>query len=375
MPDEVPTSTEIAPLLLEGSAFERGITHGRTLRDEIGTLIGRWHDRLEQNHSRPAAEFIAEFLEATNFADEIEQRTPTLLDEVRGMSEGANIDFSTLLAFQFLDEILLTGDDPWHGHCSSLGIDPIGDQPTIVAQNWDFRGYADGFQTVLRIREPGKPEALVFTVAGFIGALGLNAARIAVAVNSLSHLSYARDGLPVSFVIRGLLEQADFDDAVRFLDDVSHASPQNYVIGGPEGVADFEVSAGRIARFCLDDDPGFVCHTNHALVNDDFRPRHRDIHNDPDRLSELGDNSHTRYADLLARLSRSSQARSPDGIKATLRSHDSDEHPICMSMAGEDDPYSLASSVMLLSDPPEMHLALGAPDARPYRRYGFADGR
>ena len=39
-------------------------------------------------------------------------------------------------------------------------------------------------------------------------------------------------GLPVGFIHRGVLSQTSHGDAIRFAQDISHASGQNYITGG-----------------------------------------------------------------------------------------------------------------------------------------------
>ena len=86
----------------------------------------------------------------------------------------------------------------------------------------------------------------------------------------IDHCSSIEEGLPVVFIIRGLLEQSSQADAINFLHRVKHASPQNYLIGGPRKVFDFECSANTIEPFEISKRSKIVYHTNHALVNKDF---------------------------------------------------------------------------------------------------------
>ena len=51
----------------------------------------------------------------------MEQVTPELLDEIRGIAEGAGLDFDTMLVFEFMDEYLVHGEAIAAEHCSSLG--------------------------------------------------------------------------------------------------------------------------------------------------------------------------------------------------------------------------------------------------------------
>ena len=52
----------------------------------------------------PAAEHVAGLLGATRFVPAIEASTPELLEEVRGIAEGAGVSFERILAYNLMDE-------------------------------------------------------------------------------------------------------------------------------------------------------------------------------------------------------------------------------------------------------------------------------
>jgi hypothetical protein len=65
-----------------------------------------------------------------------------------------------------------------------------------------------GFQTVLRIHADRRGlETLVFTIPGILAANGLNSRSVGVCVNAVTQLSYSPEGLPIEFVVRGILRQ------------------------------------------------------------------------------------------------------------------------------------------------------------------------
>jgi hypothetical protein len=114
-----------------------------------------------------------------------------------------------------------------------------------------------------------------------------------------------------------------------------------------------------------------VYHTNHALVNDDYNEKHLDFLKEHDETELRNDNSHTRFAALEKRLNIPSEKITFDLIKATLSSHDSEEHPICMNYKEGAPLFNLGSTVMVLSEDPEFHIAFGPPDVTPHTTYRF----
>ncbi len=69
-------------------------------------------------------------------------------------------------------------------------------------------------------------------------------------------------GLPVDFVVRGVLEQSSYDEALDFLQTVNHAASQeNYLIADEIHMATFECSQNFATEFLPFDEAPFTFHT------------------------------------------------------------------------------------------------------------------
>lgn len=359
-------------ILLEGSPRNRGLTHGATLKREIAELIDLWKDTLRTKFQTEPDELISKFLKKTNYITAIQKFTPEVFEEVKGIAEGACIDVDTVFAFQLMDEMLLSLGDISNEHCTTIGVNAIGGNPTYLAQTWDIGGYLDGFQTVLHIKHEGTGlESYVFTYAGFIAAFGMNNKKVGISVNSIAQLNCEREGLPVAFVIRGLLERTSQSDAVAFLHEIKHASPQNYLIAGAETVLDFECSPNKITSFANPGRKDVVFHTNHSILNDDFSGKYIEHKNKQGDAAISADNSHTRYKDLISRMNKPAEAFSVDALKDILSSCDSVEHPVRMDYVDASTIFNLGSTVMVMSGNPEFHIAFGAANVAPFKVYRF----
>ena len=347
-----------AMVTLRGSAYERGRTHGETLRESIRNLTVKWKADLAANTGRDADQFIAAFLRDTDFLPAVRKWTPDLLDEVRGIADGAGIPFETALAMQLLDELWsYAAEQRDANHCSTIGIAATRGHPTYVAQNMDIEKFRDGHQAVLRIvPESGAPEQLIFTCAGMIALNGVNEEGLAVVVNTLAELKSSRTGLPVAFVIRGLLARGSEKEALRFLTTVPHASGQNYIIGSKQSVHDFEASAAKVVRH---GDSRLVYHTNHALANDDYAGRAGPRPNA---------NSVARLESLERRLRASGPAM--DNITRSLRSRDA-EHAVCRRLEDSGAVFTFGSTVMILGRKPILQVTAGPPDRGEYVTFRF----
>jgi hypothetical protein len=88
----------VQPLLLEGPPYQRGLAHGETLRRPIHEVVERWKDELVYMYQMDADQAISRFTTGTDFASAIQRWTPGLLDEIRGIASGADMDWKTIQA-------------------------------------------------------------------------------------------------------------------------------------------------------------------------------------------------------------------------------------------------------------------------------------
>lgn len=364
---------ELKVLHLSGTARERGVQHGTQLRSEIAAIVGLWKQDLRKSTGTDADVLIKAFLGQTDFTPAIKKWTPDLLDEVRGIADGAEQPYETMFAFQLVDELWVFADKGGAEHCTSLGVARSGTHPAYVAQNMDLETFRDGFQAVLHIAASASaPEQFVFTSAGLIGLNGVNSRSIAITCNTLLELAASHDGLPVAFIVRGVLAKAAAEDAVAFLKGVKHASGQNYIVGTGDRVFDFEASAGKVVEFRPSDDGRVVFHTNHPVANDDLKPWHRAMRQLMSPAQWASSNSPTRFASIEKRLQRPPAAIDEDAIKAALRSQDSARHPICRSLAAGAASYTFGATIMTLSGRPSLQVTMGPPDVNAFVRLEFS---
>jgi hypothetical protein len=271
-----------------------------------------------------------------------------------------------------LDEFWVYIDDLQNHYCSAMGVPATDNTPAWVAQNMDLETYTDGYQVLMRIPAAGAdPEQLILTHAGLIGLNGMNATGVGICVNTLMQLEASSTGLPVAFVIRELIRKTDKDDILKFLQTVDHASGQNYIIGVRDEVFDFEASAEKVVRFKPQNPHGTVYHTNHPLVNDDVKPWYA-AHNPllPESERPEPGNSQARFKAVEKRMAAKGDL-DDETIKATLRSRDDQQHPVCRTNQKENSGFTFASVIMTLSDEPSLQIVAGPPDEADYSRYNF----
>ncbi len=360
----LPDKPGIRVVNLGGSPYNRGLTHGRTLKNEIHDLIGAWGSDIEVRYKMPLDRFVEQFLKRTSFNTSISRLAPDLLEEVRGISVGSGMDFDTVLVFQLADEVWANGETVAADHCSSLGVNKSGKGPAYVAQTMDIPWLYRERVTVLHIRHEGSGlESFVLTAPGMLALNGMNNAGIGIACDTLSQLRSSTDGLPVAFVVRKVLEKQTLDEALKFVESIHHASGQNYIIGDQNRAVSIECSAAKTARFVPFPGSEITFHTNHPLVNDDYAPWYSTLLARSKRSPEIGTSSGYRFDSLAKRLS--GRSVDLDLIRETLASRDQENGSISNEL-------TFAATIMILSAKPEFHVAPGRPDLTKYAPFTFS---
>lgn len=83
-------------LVLEGTPYDRGLQHGKALKEDIHALVDLWKADIERKYKTEADVFIKKFLENSDFPSAVKRWTPELLEEVRGIANGAGMDYNTI---------------------------------------------------------------------------------------------------------------------------------------------------------------------------------------------------------------------------------------------------------------------------------------
>jgi isopenicillin-N N-acyltransferase-like protein len=359
---EAGSEQSLRVLVLEGKPYERGYQHGKILREDIHALVQLWKADIERTYKTDADTFIKKFLRETDFPKAIRKWTPGLWQEVEGISDGSGIDLETMFAFQLVDEIWVLGQDIRGEKCTTIGVERTEKFPAMVAQNLDIPTFYHGFQTLLRIKEPERDlETLLFTFPGFIAANGINNHAVAVVVNAVQQLANSRDGLPVAFVIRGILLQKTYDDAVKFINTVQHGAPQNYLIGGREKVGSFECATTHIIPFVPFADARFTYHTNHPLKNKNFSPGFLQSLESRKTSPKDFEFQCPRFRALQQLFPDNAARMDLDVLKDVFSNRET-----IINNRG-----TFGCTIFVLGDSPELHISPGRPDTEPFQIFQF----
>lgn len=348
VPTRTLTITDVA-----GSPRERGRQQGEQLRAVIAEVVGRWRERITARHGLPADAYFAEFLGDTNFLPAIGRHTPAALEEVRGIAEGAGLPFETVLVYNLMDEewayaAARSAEQPG---CTTACLLPRDGAP-VVAQTMDIPSVHDGSQVAVRHRREDGPDLVLFTGAGMLSLNGANAAGIGVVVNNLSMLPTSTSGLPVMFMIRGILDRATLAEAAAFVERTPHAIGQHYALGSPERIVALEGAANAVKR--SDTGADRYVHANHPLA-----------HGPVDEASAVYAGSTTfarqaRAAELMATVTDRA------GVEATLTDTTA---PISREVGNGS--MTFGGTSIVCSVPPVVRITAGPPHEAPWTAVPF----
>ena len=377
-------TSDMPVIELRGSALERGRGYGESVKQSIEAVVESWRADLGNFRLRSDSgfvfnhnpdEYINSFLSNTHYLRGIQRWSPTLLEEVKGIAEASGQDFKTILALQLVDEEWMFGlrkslVKPTD-KCTAFGIPRQQNKVNFSGQNMDMPSWVEGNQVLLRILSTNdSPEQLVFSYAGLIGLNGLNASGLGITCNTLAQLKGSIYGLPVTFIVRSILDHASLNEAEQFLYSIKHASGQNYIISSPDVIRCYECSATRVVIYEREHQKGRVFHTNHPLVNEDKIDGFSF-----DETKE--DNSRARLLSITNRLDNLHKKLTITDIKSALAAHDDPDHPVSRRKPSEKVTdsigYTAGSSIYELTVPPKLHIAAGPPCETNFETYIFSD--
>jgi len=360
---------------LKGDSYDRGLQHGTLLKKEIAAVFAKWKINIRNTTKKDPDSVLAAFRAATNFEPVTRKYTPGLLDEMKGIATGSGQAYEDVFAFQLVDEFWVYLDkqaNTDNHHCSGMGVPATANHPAYIAQNLDLENYMHGFQVLLHFAPTAtEPEQYILSCAGLVALSGMNEKGIGLCLNTLMELQASEDGLPVAFIIRGVLGKQNGKDAMHFLKTVKHASGQNYILGIADSVYNFEASSSQVVRFLpKPGESAVVYHTNHALVNHDVKDWYKKYH-EKILSGEAKGNSEVRFAALEQRLNKQPADISTDVIKATLRSKDNERNPVCRTFREGGGGFTFSSLLYTLGGKRSVQLTYGSPDKSEYREYFF----
>jgi isopenicillin-N N-acyltransferase-like protein len=332
-------------VVAEGGPRERGLAVGRALAEPIQRSLA-FYRGIWERRGVALGSVLAPYLAAA------EASLPHLVEQIRGMAEGAEADFDELFAVNTYEELDETTDPD---RCSTFTA--VGPGTTILAhaEMWCV-GDAGNVAVVVERPEDG-PAVASPTVVCSLPAVGVNAHGAAQGIDSL-FADDDRVGVPRVLVSRHSLDARNREDAIRRAGLPGRAGgyAHVYAFRGGDRVA-LETSADRLA---VVERAG---HTNHYLDAG---------------LAEIGDEPSAGSLSRIERLDALLSERppqTPEDAMELLRDHAGEPQALCHHPAGDDDAEASAVVFAFVAELEARRLwvAAGNPCEHEFEEVDLAD--
>jgi isopenicillin-N N-acyltransferase-like protein len=270
------------PLIeVSGGPRERGRQYGEQAAARIARGVEHYAAQLAQTSCDwPAVRGLVH-----DCLPRIAAFEPAYIEEMRGIAEGAGLEFEAVVLLNARTEILKLGArrrgierseaaeqagdgrEPASPDDACTGVVALPDATQggrlIHAQNWDWKVECAETAVVLRIRRQEGPDLLTFTEAGGLARSGLNAAGIAITANYLEcDRDYRQVGVPLALIRRKVLESEHLALAMRAVYATPKSAANNMIVSHAGGVAiDFECAPDE--TFQVHPERGLLVHANH----------------------------------------------------------------------------------------------------------------
>ncbi|MGW0735190.1 C45 family autoproteolytic acyltransferase/hydolase [Streptomyces sp. NPDC002851] len=272
------------PLIeISGPPHQRGRQYGEAVRPQLHAALAYYEDAFGQSSGLTWDQVTAR---AARWHEPVRSYAPELLDEIRGIADGAGVDLLDVLALNARGEVIYdrsfagmaAAEEPPEG-CTSFTAygEASGDGHVWAGQNWDWRAGVADTVVLLRIVQPPKPTLIMQVEAGQIGRQGANSAGIALNANGLGGRFSDAVGLPQTVVRRSVLDRHSITDALDVLCRTRAHIASNALLTCREGFAvDLETTPAGLGWMYPTD--GLLVHGNHyqagipAALAADYRP-------------------------------------------------------------------------------------------------------
>ena len=330
-----------------GTHRELGRQHGEQAASQI-----RAHIEIMCAQQRMSREQLRR--RAAQFQPAFDRYCPHLLEEMRGLGEGAAVSFEEAMACNIRGELQYA---PQAG-CTAFAIKAKGaaQHEMIAGQNSDMGSEVIPLAYVLRLQPQNKPEVLTYTFGGMLAYHGFNSAGVAKFENALGGGPPSRFGIPHYPVERMMYECGSLEEVFALLRKMPLEYNVNFLMCDGQGnIADVE-STTEGPQILQDQGAGYLVHTNHYLSKRFATPENfkRSLPDSFPRLKRIHSLVQSRYGSITV---------------ADIQQFLSDHSGYPTSICRHDKSMSTVASMIAEPARGAMHVALGNPCQHRYVTY------
>jgi len=345
---------------VSGKHREIGNQIGETRREQVKHSIESARSIICSAYDKLQLTWEGAKNQAQKYIPFAQERYPQYIDEIRGIAEGANVNFDDVCVVNAMESV--TTDALHLGKCTSFAVNErlTIDGHVLAAHNEDWLPGDEQDVFILHASPDDEPPFLAMTYGALLPNIGLNAEGISQSCNSV-YPDDSRIGIPRVIVSRAVLGCRTPAEAIRSMIVPHRAAGYNHLLAHESGeLYNVEVSAKHYAILYGKD--GYVVHANNYLD-----PNMKSIEADSEEL--VG--SHLRYFRALRLLTQTDQ-HTVDTLQAIQQDHINYPSSICNHAIDDNNPLDSQKTInSLVMDLTEkvLHLAWGNPCQNQYYSY------
>ena len=347
---------------VKGKPGEIGFRYGEECREMIQKNVHLYFRLFKHYAQLDRGQAISL---ARRFIPVIQAFDPAILEEIRGIAEGARLEFEEILALNARTELMYPESLATGGECTSMVAlsEATARGEVLIGQNWDWKPHLTESTVLLEIEQEGRPNVVTLTEAGIVGKIGLNSSGMGACLNILKS-PIGLVGVPIHVLMRGILNCERFGDAVKKIVGQDRGSSNNCLVAHREGTAmDFETAPNQWDY--IYPEKGIIVHTNH-FTSDRLKPMDTNVSLYPDTL--------VRFGRARQKMTAKAGSITVEDFKEVFRDHGNQPNSICRH-PDERDPelehvQTVASIIMNLTQK-EVHIASGPPCQNEYQAMKF----
>lgn len=217
--------------------FERGYQHGSQVKGEIERVCQGYRKSFERKgYTWEEAQQMA-----MEYVPYLEKEMPELLEEAKGIAEGAEVGLAVVMVLNTRYELLKfkKGINYFeHSECTCFAVtaEATAKQETIGGQNWDNAPFIGENLYVLHLDEENGTRIVGLSEPAQLLRNGMNSHGISVNCSTLLTTKDVRGiAIPTNFMRRRLMQCKSMEEAKKLLDDFKPCISINYVLASASG--------------------------------------------------------------------------------------------------------------------------------------------
>lgn len=350
----------ITMIKVKGTHREIGRQIGEAYREQIQHHLQNTREVINTTYKALELDWAGARMQGRKYLPFAQERFPQYVEEVLGLSEGANVDFDDVGVSNDLEAVTI---DALHlSKCTSFAVSEsnTANGHVLIAHNEDWIPEDEPDVYLIHAEPNDEPPFLAMTYGALIPNIGFNAHGIAQCCDSV-YPTDSRIGIPRLYVSRAVLAAKTPGEAIRQTLIPRRAAGYNHLLAHESGeIYSVEVSARKFAVIYAQD--GYMVHTNHYLDT-----AMQSVECDSDELIA----TRVRYF-RADRLLRQSNQHTIQSIQSIQRDHINFPNSICNHAEDDMDPLDrekTINSMVIDLNEKAMHIAWGNPCANSYNSY------